>query len=372
MAASGQRIYHLDALRCFCMLYGLVLHAATIGNTPLFYGISVVSEHFRMATFFLVSGYFTAMVASRQGLDTFLKNRGRLILVPLVAGVLLLNPITNWLIQFYHGGGESLAGFFKGGWRLSLPGPGVWHLHLWFLISLFVYAMLTPLLLRLASAGPVAGLVARVARAGPVLLLLCLTVLVALGVVTLRGIADQLLVPFLPEAAHFLVQATCYFLPYFAAGLFAFRHERLFDAMHRLFWAGLLLFGGAYLLQPLVAEDLPRWLERSTYWIARGGFIFLIICGLLAIARRLVTRGSAVLSRLTDGVYSFYIFHFLVIYGIANLLRPFTDNLYLSYGAILVIGYPLLFLIHERLVLPSPLLTLLFNGKTVQRRVQPA
>lgn len=354
------------------MLYGLLLHGATIGDTPLFHAISVTSEHFRMATFFLVSGYFTAMVASRNSLGTFLRNRGRLILVPLVAGVLLLNPITNWLIQLYHGGGESLSDFVNGGWRLPLPGPVVWHLHLWFLISLFVYAMLTPLLLRVASTDLATGLVARLERAGPFLHLFGLTVLVALSVVVLRGIADQLLVPFLPERAHFLVQATSNFLAYFAAGLFAFRHSALYEAMHRLFWAGLVLFGAAYMLQPLVADDMPRWLERGTYWTARTGFIFLIVCGLLAVARRLVTRGSPLLGRMTDGVYSFYIFHFLMIYVIANLLRPFTDNPYLTYGAILVIGYPLLFLVHERLIAPSPLMTLLFNGKTVQRQVRPA
>jgi glucan biosynthesis protein C len=353
------------------MLYGLLLHGATIGDTFLFHVISVTSEHFRMATFFLVSGYFTAMVASRNSLTTFLKNRGRLILVPLFAGVLLLNPITNWLIQLYHGGGESLSDYVNGGWRLPLPGPVVWHLHLWFLISLFVYAMLTPLLLRFAATDVVTGLVARLERAGPLLHLFVLTLLVGLCVVVLRGIADQLL-PFLPERWHFLVKATSNFLAYFAAGLFAFRHGSLFEAMHRLFWAGLLLFGAAYLLHPLVAADLPRWLERATYWIARAGFIFLIVCGLLAIARRLVTKGSPLLSRLTDGVYSFYIFHFLVIYVIANLLRPFTDNLYLTYVAILVIGYPLLFLIHERLIAPSPLMTLLFNGKTVQRQAKAA
>jgi glucans biosynthesis protein C len=372
MARTGQRIYHLDALRCFCMLFGLLLHGATIGNNALFDAVKETSDHFRMATFFLVSGYFTAMVASRTEVGAFLKNRGRLVLVPLVAGVLLLNPITNWLIQLYHGGGESLADYMGGGWRLPLPGPVVWHLHLWFLIALFVYAAVTPLLLTLAGSGPVTAMVDRLERLGPVLNLLLLTLCVGLCVVALRGVADQLLIPALPESAAFLVQATSNYFAYFAAGLFAFRHARLFEAMHRLFWVGLLLFGVACWLHPMVADDMPRGLERATYWLSRSGFIFLIVCGLLAIARRLVTKGSPMLSRLTDGVYSFYIFHFLVIYIIANLMRPWTDNLYLTYAVILVVGYPALFLIHERLIAPSPLLTLLFNGKTAARQVKPA
>ena len=74
------------------------------------------------------------------------------------------------------------------------------------------------------------------------------------------------------------------------------------------------------------------------------------------------------LSRLTDGVYSFYIFHFLLIYIIADLLRPFTDNVYLTFAVILAAGFPALFLIHERVIAPSPLLTLLFNGKAAKQR----
>jgi glucans biosynthesis protein C len=372
MAAPGQRIHHLDALRCFCMLFGLLVHGATIGNNLLFEAVKEVSDHFRMATFFVVSGYFTAMVASRGDVATYLTNRSRLLLVPLGAGLVLLNPVTNWLIQLYHGGGVSFADYFAGGWRLDLAGPGVWHLHLWFLISLFLYALATPLLLRIGGSGPVTKAVARVARAGNGRVLLLLAAMVGLCVVVLRGIADTILVPMLPGSWMFLVQATCNYFAFFAAGLLAFSHQRLFDSMHQLFWLGLLLFGAAYFAQPLLADALPRGLERASYWLLRSGFIFLLVCALLTLARRLVTRGSPFLSRLTDGVYSFYLFHFLAIYVIANLMRPWTDNLYLTYAVILLVGYPLLFVIHERLIAPSRLMTFLFNGKTAARKVTAA
>ena len=197
--------------------------------------------------------------------------------------------------------------------------------------------------------------------------LLLMTGAVALCVTVMRAVSDQLLVPRLPEPTHFLVRATRTYFAFFAAGAIGFRHRDLFETMHRLFWPGLLLFGGAYLLHPLFEDELPRTLERVTYWIARAGFIFLIVCGLMAVARRLVTRGTPLLSRLTDGVYSFYIFHFLIIYIIANLLRPFTDNAYLTFAVILAAGFPLLFLIHERLIARSAPLTLLFNGKAAKR-----
>ena len=364
-----QRIYHLDALRCFCMLFGLALHGATIGNGWFFIAIKDASDHFRMATFFLVSGFFTTMVFLRSGVQAFLVNRGRLILIPLVSGLVLLNPLTLWLIQRYHGGGESFSSFFLGGgWRLPLPGPMVWHLHLWFLISLFLYALLTPLLSALAGSAPVSRAVRWLTGLPGSAGLLLLTLLFGVAVTLLRGLNDAVVTPLFFQPNAFLPMATLNYLAYFAIGVLAFRHRDLFDLMHRLFWPGLLLFGAAYLLHPLFEDQLPRALERVTYWIPRAGFIFLIVCGLMAIARRLVTRGTPMLSRLTDGVYSFYIFHFLLIYIIANLLRPFTDNVYLTFAVILAAGFPALFLIHERVIAPSPLLTLLFNGKAAKQR----
>lgn len=355
----------MDALRCFCMLVGLLVHGGTIGDTPLFHLISQMSDHFRMATFFLVSGFFTAMVYLRSDFSSFLRNRGRLLLLPLLSGLLLLNPITIWLIQLYHGGGQSFEAFFlRGGWRLPLPGPVVWHLHLWFLFSLFLYALLTPALCALAGSAPVARAVRWLGGLPALGGLLLLALLVGLGVTLMRAFNDVLVTPLLFQPGAFLPMATMNYFTYFAVGVLAYRHRDLFELMHSsLFWPGLLLFGGAYLLHPQVAEQLPRSLERGTLWITRAGFIFLIVCGLMAIARRLITKGSPLLTRLTDGVYSFYIFHFLMIYILANLLHPFTDNLYLTFAVILLAGYPLLFLLHERLIAPSPLLTLLFNGK---------
>lgn len=375
MSDPRPRIYHLDALRCFCMLYGLALHGVTIGSTPAFRMIAEVSDHFRMATFFLVSGFFTAMVCSRIALSAYVKNRARLVLVPFAAGVLLLNPLTIWLIQLFHGqlygyGAMGFVQFVTGGWRQPLAGPVVWHLHLWFLVSLFVYAMLTPLLLKLADSRATAAIVARLTALPSAAALALLAVGVASAVVLLRAVNDQLVTPLAFEPGAFIPMATANYLAYFAAGLFAFRHRSLFDLMHGRAWPALLLFAAAYMAHPLFADALPPLLERVSYWLARAGFIFLIVCTLMAVARKLVTRGSPLLSRLTDGVYTFYIFHFLVIYLIANAMRPFTDNLYLIFAAILAVGFPLLFLIHERLVAPSPLLTLLFNGK-VAARVEP-
>jgi peptidoglycan/LPS O-acetylase OafA/YrhL len=357
------RIHHVDALRCFCMLYGLLLHATTIGTTPLFVAISDVSAHFRMATFFLVSGFFTAMMCGRSDLGTFLTNRSRMLLVPFFATLLLVNPVTQWLFQWFHGGGNMLA-------NPEWVGRPMWFMHLWFLLSLTVYAFCAPALVWLAGAAPAGRVVAGLERIGPGPGLLVVTLLVAGVAVVLRGFSDVVLGPRLPEWGEFIAQRTFYYFAFFAAGVFGYRHRMLFETFHRVAIVGLVLFGGAYLAHVAWEPLVPGAVERLLFWFVRTGFVFLIVCALLAVARRLVTRASPLLTRMTDGVYSFYLFHFLMVYLLANLLRLVTDNLYLIFAGIVLAGFPLLFLLHERVIAPSPLLRLLFNGKALPKRAQ--
>ena len=68
---SNLRMYDLDALRAFAMLLGIVLHAAfpflpwrSSGDPdrPIFDLLILFIHGFRMPLFFLLSGFFTAML----------------------------------------------------------------------------------------------------------------------------------------------------------------------------------------------------------------------------------------------------------------------------------------------------------------------
>ena len=106
---SGQERYHdLDALRAFAMLLGIVLHGV-MSFTPLpgiwpaqdamrhenYFLVLLFIHGFRMPLFFMVSGFFTVMMWRRRGLAALTKHRTKRILIPLVAGVIILVP--DWL-----------------------------------------------------------------------------------------------------------------------------------------------------------------------------------------------------------------------------------------------------------------------------------
>lgn len=104
------RRHDLDALRGFAMLLGIVLHAALsfmpgmpwiVQDEEPFRGVgeTVSAIHgFRMPLFFLLSGFFTAMLWRRRGMGGLLKQRTLRILVPLAIGAGTLVPVMWWLV----------------------------------------------------------------------------------------------------------------------------------------------------------------------------------------------------------------------------------------------------------------------------------
>ncbi len=157
----SKRLDHLDAVRAFALLLGIVFHAA-MSFVPVFIGWAVmdvstsqivavfalVSHSFRLELFFLIAGFFSRQTLHRNGTRDFVRSRLARIAVPFVAGWFLLRPLiaSGWIM-----GSESLRGEvhvlngLKAGF-LSLaqsPGELFTHTHLWFLYYLILITAIT-------------------------------------------------------------------------------------------------------------------------------------------------------------------------------------------------------------------------------------
>lgn len=104
----ARRLHGLDALRAFAMLLGIGLHAA-LAFLPGFWAVQdnmadfsgpfdeffVAVHGFRMPIFFLMSGFFTAMLWRRRGLGYLVNHRLRRIALPLLIGLVTVIPAMN-------------------------------------------------------------------------------------------------------------------------------------------------------------------------------------------------------------------------------------------------------------------------------------
>jgi peptidoglycan/LPS O-acetylase OafA/YrhL len=148
-----QRFHSLDALRASALLLGIALHA-TMSFLPGFretgWPISDASESasmgvlfyvvhiFRMATFFLVAGFFARLLFQRLGTGGFIRNRLRRIALPLVAFYPVVMPLCIlpiiWAVK--------QMGVTAGAGRPAGFPQGFHWGHFWFLYLLLVlYAL---------------------------------------------------------------------------------------------------------------------------------------------------------------------------------------------------------------------------------------
>jgi hypothetical protein len=107
---DGDRRNDLDALRAFAMLLGIFYHAALsladgfpwfvqdpAANRTMYVFQSAV-HGFRMPLFFIVSGFFTAMLWRNRGTAALLSHRFRRVFLPCLVGLFTVVPISNWVI----------------------------------------------------------------------------------------------------------------------------------------------------------------------------------------------------------------------------------------------------------------------------------
>lgn len=105
---GNARRHDLDALRAFAMLLGILLHGAMAfmpfpwivqdtQKTPAAGVLMLLIHGFRMPLFFLMSGFFTAMLWQRRGAASMLRQRFMRVFVPCMLGLVTLLPAGEWV-----------------------------------------------------------------------------------------------------------------------------------------------------------------------------------------------------------------------------------------------------------------------------------
>jgi glucan biosynthesis protein C len=148
--AHPQRLHALDGLRGVAMLLGVVLHAAMVylpANVPgatldkessvgLLALVGVIHS-FRMQLFFVVAGFFAALICRRYGATGFLVHRTKRLMFPFLAAMVLIIPFVAALIPSRIT--ERVQGQYVG----TLPTG-----HLWFIQHLFLHCLVAFALIR--------------------------------------------------------------------------------------------------------------------------------------------------------------------------------------------------------------------------------
>lgn len=273
----------------------------------LLYTVFAFIHVWRMPAFFLLSGFFTALVLARSTLPGFLGDRAKRIVIPLV----ILLPLVTLLIPpiwTYAWLGYLPEGMFHdvGAWFQLAGEP---FAHLWFLYYLlWMYAVVTVMKvlrerwgLGLQKLEPLAD--AFYSRM-PVLLTVS-------AIVLLIARAGNESKPMWP--VNWLDLA--YGGLFFAYGYGLFRRRSLIDGFTGWRLAGICLMGtGAFVAylayRGILANGTEWWLIETTL---HGTSAVFLTVGLVGVFERVLNRPRAWVRWLADSSYWIYIIHIPVV-----------------------------------------------------------
>ncbi|MGQ0650741.1 MAG: acyltransferase family protein [Betaproteobacteria bacterium] len=282
--AQGERRYYgLDALRGGMMMLGIVLHASemylaappptfplpTDRNSSLAFDLLFHFIHqFRMPTFFVLAGFFAALLVEKRGLWGTYKNRAARVLAPLAAALITILPLTMVLgadfalaarygVHDWLPDGKLIARLQREIAAAGHPDRGPAALHLWFLLYLLYFYLLLPVCRWLAAAALRRQRVVSAALESPALVF-ALGLYAALTLWPYQG--GQVLEGFLFFRPH--VPSLLYYGSFFVLGYLLRGFPALFETAARRVWRYGLLAAALF--------PLALWASHLEYAAGRA------------------------------------------------------------------------------------------------------
>ena len=338
-AANPQRLHYLDSLRASMMLLGIVLHAAmNYGTTVMEYNVIqdpansmafdlvfYLIHIFRMPLFFVLAGFFMALLIERRGLRRALSNRLQRIVLPFAVFWPILSVLLILVVVAGFGLIDSLS---LQDLEQQSEGQDAWStLHLWFLQFLMIFYGLLTLAYWLCQRLPQAFknrlldiFETSIKQGWGVLLLVVPVAWLGRGTETGMVEVTTALIP--------AWVAIAYYGFFFAIGLFIYRRQSLLTFFNDR-WVvliGLALFSFIANLAVLELRYKPDAVVSSSLQLLQAGVsnltTWLFIFGLTGLFGRFMNRRSPTMRYLTDGSYWMYLIHLVFTIGFGIFLYP--------------------------------------------------
>ncbi len=338
---SHTRVHYMDNLRAFAMLLGIFFHAALAYSpllnqvwltadpqtSPLVDMLAYFSHAFRMPLFFIIAGFFGALLVNKRGLGKTVKNRLLRISLPFVIFLPLVLAsfamLIGWAMENIENKSAMLNIISMMAQNPDAPPPPVTTTHLWFLYNLMFFYLLSFIAVKFIKLDWMASVVR-----SPILFVL---------------FAPLLLVPAL-ATQHAPIPAPEQFMPqlwsfgfyglFYVLGWGLFKHQELLDKLQRfapfMLIAGVLAYAVFYSLLPtqISMQDAmismttsPELSAKHILMASLEAYIGLYMSlALLVYGRKWLNGHSTTIRLISDSSYWIYIIHLPVLWLLQFLM----------------------------------------------------
>lgn len=313
---TGVRLHALDNLRAILMWLGIVLHVAAVYATHPMPNVWLDEQRtaiadalisfihvFRMPAFFILAGFFAALLAKSRGPGGLLRHRLARLALPFAIFWPILWLLTSLAVLLFLNRLALNQWGFDLAVAANVPDKGITTMHMWFLWLLLWFCVLTSLLMRLPRHwfAPAGAVLAWVARRPWGFGLLALPLLAA-TVGYPRGfiVNSSSFLPPWNEWMHYGV--------YFAFGLMLHGHQAVLFEQFQRRWALFAAMGLAFFLVSgmVTQRHGPLLLGAYSFHCAAWLWSFASI----GLALRFLQSRHKVLGYLSDSAYWVYLVHF--------------------------------------------------------------
>jgi len=344
-----QRRHDLDWLRLIAIVILLFFHTGMWFNqwgwhvknsetSTTFQYWMIWSHYFRMPLLLFISGAGTYMALGKRTPKQFAGERFRRLLIPLVFGMFVVVPP-----QIYYEHIKEYANyweFYKTVFNfIPYPeGSFSWH-HLWFILYLLLYSLLALPLLRFLRSPRSEQFKNTALRllGSPAGILLIPSVFILITQIILR--------PYFPEETHALVNDwaffTFYFL-FFLMGIISYSNPKLWDAIGAsrkyllsTMLVSLIPFYSCYFhFRGLI--HLPWTIDtiETTFDVASIFVSWFTVITIIAYGQHYLNMSHPWLTKVSEGLYPFYILHQTVIIAIGYYICQLDWSITAKYWTI--------------------------------------
>lgn len=383
LAQTLGRIYYLDWLRVLAMISIFFFHNARfydvfsdwhVKNATTNLGASVLVAFMSiwlMPLFFLIAGAATHLSSKSRRAGQYVQERTLRLLVPLIFGMLVIVVPQAYFQALYHG--EQLGGYnlfqIYGLYLQTLPDFETFHL--WFLVDLFIFSIITvPLFFTRSSSSK--SIISKLATAfdKPWLLIILLVLSIA--------IVNIIVYP----AGYWGYRNGGWniitYLIFFISGYLIFANPRIVEAVKKFSWIVLgtgiiasLCLTGFFLDE---AADPVKYFGSTSFVIA--SFLHSLsvwgwLLAILGLGSRFLDRNNRFLSYANEAVLPFYILHQTVIISIGFYVVQWNTGIGLKYLVISTTSFAAIMLIYELLVRRINVLRFLFGMRLKRKQSVP-
>ena len=355
---AAPRFHELDALRAFAMLLGIVLHAAIFlipgfwpeeytdnvydaasSDSDIYFILFSAIHGFRMQVFFLISGFFTAMLWQRRGLRDLVMQRSKRIGLPLALGALTIIPINTWIFA----GSEFKFEWWPFLW-LSIGFAHLWFL--WFLLWLV--------------AGFAAAVKLGLQFRHPVIWWL----VIPLALLPQLLMREQVFGPDTSQMLFLNPVVLAYYALFFTFGAFSYRRGVVVSR-----WWGLAILPA---LTVVFLPSLALLYDAEASWsepvaaALQVVFAWMMCFGLIGLFRWVASHERFWVRYVSDASYWLYLWHLPVIVLLLRIMNDWAIGVHIKFLLTCGMTTAILLVVYQLGVRYTPIGTML-NGKRTRR-----